>query len=45
VLGETGAFDRRETTQGITERYVYEDGRVILHNGIVTSVQTSGTLR
>lgn len=43
--GKPEHVDRRETTQGITERYVYEDGRVILHNGIVTSVQTSGTLR
>jgi hypothetical protein len=43
--GEPGHVDRRETVRGVTERYVYRDGRVILHNGIVTSVQISGTLR
>jgi hypothetical protein len=43
--GKPEHVDRRETTRGVTERYVYEGGRVILHNGIVTSVQTSGTLR
>jgi hypothetical protein len=43
--GEPDHIDRRETARGITERYVYEKGRVLLHNGIVTSVQTSGILR
>jgi len=37
--------DRRETARGVTERYVYDNGRVVLHNGIVTFVQISGTLR
>jgi hypothetical protein len=43
--GEPDHVDRRETARGVTERYVYDDGRVILHNGVVTSVQISGTLR
>ncbi len=43
--GEPVHVDRRETARGVTERYSYDSGRVILHNGIVTSVQTSGTLR
>jgi hypothetical protein len=43
--GEPDHVDRRETARGITERYIYEKGRILLHNGIVTSVQTSGTLR
>ena len=43
--GEPDHVDRRETAQGVAERYVYDNGRVILRNGIVTSVQTTGTLR
>ena len=43
--GEPDHVDRRETARGVTERYVYDNGRVVLHNGIVTSVQISGTLR
>jgi hypothetical protein len=44
--GKPDHVDRRETARGITERYVYGKSRfVLLHNGIVTSVQISGTLR
>jgi hypothetical protein len=44
--GEPNRVDRRETARGVSERYLYGKGRfVLLHNGIVTSVQTSGTLR
>lgn len=43
--GKPDHVDRRETARGVTERYVYDNGRVILHNGIVTSIQISGTLR
>jgi hypothetical protein len=43
--GKPDHVDRRETARGVTERYVYDNGRVIFHNGIVTSVQTSGTVR
>ena len=43
--GKPDQVDRRETARGVTERYVYDNGRVILHNGIATSVQTSGTVR
>lgn len=43
--GKPDRVDRKETTRGVTDRYAYSNGRVILHNGIVTSVQTSGTLR
>jgi hypothetical protein len=44
--GEPNRVDHRETARGTTERYVYEKGKyVLLHNGIVTSVQVSGTLR
>jgi hypothetical protein len=44
--GEPSHVDRRETARGTTERYVYAKGRyVILHNGVVTSVQTSGSAR
>jgi hypothetical protein len=43
--GEPDHVDRKETARGVTERYVYDSGRVILHNGVVTSVQISGTLR
>jgi hypothetical protein len=36
----------RETARGVSERYVYDDGRYVLfHNGTVTSVQMRGTLR
>lgn len=44
--GEPDRVDRRETARGVTERYVYgKSGSVLLHNGIVTSVQISGRLR
>ena len=51
--GEPDHVDRRETARGVTERYVYGDGRVILHNGIVNlgankryiAVVQSGMLR
>jgi hypothetical protein len=44
--GKPIRVDRRETARGVTERYVYSKTRfVLLHNGIVTSVQISGTLR
>ena len=44
--GEPDRVDHRETTRGVTERYVYGRNRqVLLHNGIVTSVQISGRLR
>jgi len=44
--GEPDRVDRRETARGVTERYVYgRDRHVLLHNGVVTSVQISGTLR
>jgi hypothetical protein len=44
--GEPDRVDRRETARGVTERDVYGKSRhVLLHNGIVTSVQISGTLR
>jgi len=36
--------DRLNTVRGVTDRYFYEKGRVVLHNGIVTS-KTIGTLR
>jgi len=37
--------DRLNTVRGVTDRYFYEKGRVVLHNGIVTSIKTIGTLR
>ncbi len=44
--GKPDHVDRRETARGVTERYVYGKTRfVLLHNGIVTSVQISGRLR
>jgi hypothetical protein len=44
--GEPDRVDRRETARGVSERYVYGKSRfVLLHNGIVTSVQISGRLR
>ena len=44
--GEPNRVDHLETARGVTERYVYGRNRhVLLHNGIVTSVQISGTLR
>jgi hypothetical protein len=44
--GKPGRVDRRETARGVTERYVYGKARfLLLHNGIVTSVQVSGRLR
>jgi hypothetical protein len=44
--GKPDHVDRRETARGISERYVYGKGEyVILHNGIVTAVDTHGRLR
>jgi hypothetical protein len=44
--GDPSHVDHRETARGVSERYVYGKGRyVLLHNGVVTSVQMSGTLR
>jgi hypothetical protein len=43
--GKPDRVDRLKTAQGTTDRYVYGQGRVILKNGIVTSVKISGTLR
>ena len=44
--GDPDRVDRRQTARGVSERYVYGKSRfVLLHNGIVTSVQTSGRLR
>ena len=44
--GEPDRVDRRETARGVTERYACGKSRfVLLHNGIVTSVQISGRLR
>ena len=44
--GKPDRVDRRETARGVSERYIYGKRRfVLLHNGIVTSVQVSGTLR
>jgi hypothetical protein len=44
--GKPGHVDRRESVRGVVERYVYgTDKKLILHNGVVTSVQISGTLR
>ncbi len=44
--GKPSHVDRRETARGISERYVYgKTEYVILHNGIVTAVETRGRLR
>jgi len=43
--GKPDHVDRLKTMRGTTDRYVYDQGRVILQNGIVTSVKISGTLR
>jgi len=43
--GKPDHVDRLKTMRGTTDRYVYDQGRVILKNGIVTSVKISGTLR
>jgi len=43
--GKPDHVDRLKTVQGTTDRYVYDQGRVILKDGIVTSVKISGTLR
>jgi hypothetical protein len=43
--GKPDHVDRLKTVQGVTDRYVYEKGRVVLHNGVVTSIKTSGTVR
>jgi hypothetical protein len=43
--GKPDRVDHRETARGVTERYVYGKSRfVLLHNGIVTSVQISSKL-
>ena len=42
--GKPERVDRLKTVQGTTDRYVYDQGRVILKNGVVTSVKISGTL-
>ncbi len=42
--GKPVRVDRLKTVQGTTDRYVYQQGRVILKNGVVTSVKISGTL-
>jgi len=41
--GKPDQVDRLKTMRGTTDRYVYDQGRVILKNGIVTSVKISGT--
>ena len=43
--GKPDHVDRLKTTKGTTDRYVYEQGRVVLQNGIVTAVKVGGTLR
>jgi hypothetical protein len=43
--GKPDHVDRLKPIQGTTDRYVYDQDRVILKNGIVTSVKISGTLR
>jgi hypothetical protein len=44
--GKPDHVNRSETATAIFDQYVYEDGRyVYLRNGVVTSIQTSGTLR
>jgi hypothetical protein len=44
--GDPDRVDRRETARGVSERYAYGKNRlVLLHNGIVTSVQISGRIR
>jgi hypothetical protein len=43
--GKPDHVDRLKTVQGVTDRYVYEKGRLVLHNGVVTSIKTSGTVR
>ncbi len=44
--GKPDHVNRSETAGAITDQYVYGDSRyVYLRNGVVTSIQTSGTLR
>lgn len=44
--GRPDHVNRRQTAGATSEQYVYGDGRfVYFHNGVVTSVQTRGTLR
>jgi hypothetical protein len=43
--GKPDHVDRLKTAKGTTDRYVYDQGRVIIKNGIVTSIKISGTLR
>jgi hypothetical protein len=43
--GDPDRVDRRETARGVSDRYAYGKNRlVLLHNGIVTSVQISGRI-
>ena len=43
--GKPDRVDRLKTVRGVTDRYFYAKGRVVLQNGIVSSIKTSGTLR
>lgn len=44
--GKPDHVNRRQTARATTDQYVYGDGRYVhLRNGIVTSIQASGTLR
>jgi hypothetical protein len=43
--GKPGHVDRLKTARGTTDRYVYDQGRVVLKNGIVTAVKIRGTLQ
>ena len=43
--GKPDHVNRSETAGAISDQYVYDDGRyVYLRNGVVTSIQTSGTV-
>jgi hypothetical protein len=44
--GKPEHVNRTQTAGVISDQYVYSNGRyVYLHNGIVTSIQATGTLR
>ena len=44
--GKPGHVNRTHTADGISDQYVYGDGRYVdLRDGIVTSIQGAGTLR
>jgi hypothetical protein len=44
--GKPNHVNRTQTVAGISDQYVYSNDRyVYLHNGIVTSIQATGTLR